>query len=221
MLADAPARAQVAGGVTLQNDDEFRGYSLSDHHPVATFSLSYENTAGLYVNGAATGAMSGDGDPTVLNMLENIGYARRLNSVVSIDGGVIRSDYFEHYGALKSKGYTEAYLGLVGDAWSSHIYLSPNYFGRGARTLYGEAEYTLPLPGEVYLGAHLGLLDVLSGAYRAARPPPEFDWRLTASRRFGAFDLHAAVSGGGPGAAIYYQGPRPGTALVVGAGWTF
>ena len=50
---------------------------------------------------------------------------------------------------------------------------------------------------------------------------PQYDWRFTASRQFGAFDLHAALSGGGPGDDYYDQRSHARTALVVGAGWSF
>jgi len=48
----APACAEVGATLTLTSQDRFRGYSVSDGYPAVTFSLSYDDAAGPYVEGS-------------------------------------------------------------------------------------------------------------------------------------------------------------------------
>jgi len=211
----------VAGKLTLQNDYQLRGYSLSARRPVAVLDLSYEHPSGLYVNESTIGLLEHDGDPALLGVVGNVGYARRMGPEVSIDGGVTRSEYYQRYGVRESAGYTEVYLGFIAHRIASHLYYSPDYFYSGVSTLYGEVEGAVEPVPKLHLSTHVGLLSYVAMPAGYSRPSNQYDWRVGLSREFGVFDLHAAVSGGGPG-DDYYGGGRHGkTAFVVGGGWTF
>jgi uncharacterized protein (TIGR02001 family) len=223
-LAAGAANGQVAGSLAVQNDYEFRGYSLSDHRPVLMLDLSTEQPVGVYANGSAIGALGAHDEAYWLGWIANAGYARRVVPQVSLDAGVTHFEYREPDARYGSVHYTEAYVGLLTRHLSTHLYYSPDYFTRGASTVYGEVNGGVTAPAQLRLNAHVGYLDYLTQPYPSWRPrmPNQFDWRVGVARRLGPIDLHAAVSGG---IADYTpQGPqqlRIGTALVAGASWSF
>ena len=110
---------------------------------------------------------------------------------------------------------------MLGNNLASHVYFSPDYFGSGIRTLYAEVEATFRAPGKLRLNAHAGRLTYLGRTARWAGNGDQYDWRITASRRFGVLDLHLALSGGGPGRDYYEHDSHSKTVLTGGVGWTF
>lgn len=182
--------------------------------------MSYDDNSGLYLNGSAFRALAHDHDPALYGFTANVGYARRISPALSIDGGVLDSEYHNRYGYGATR-YTELYLGLLTSHLASHIYYSPNYFRAGSSTLYAELEGTVRTIKELRLNAHIGRLTYI--AQPSGRPlrSDQYDWRLTASRRFGMFDLHVALTGGGPGKDYYDGLPHDKTALIGGITWTF
>lgn len=207
--------------MAVQNDYRVRGYSVSDREPVAILSLSYDHPSGFYLSGTAIGSLAFSGARLPLGTIEEVGYARRLAPTLSIDGGVTRSDFSQLYGYRAHYGYTQAYVGLIGKFVSGHVYYSPDYYRRGVSTLYGEVDGTIEWVAKVRLNAHLGYLDYLHAPSAYGPEQDQYDWRIGASRPFGPFDVHAAVTGGGPGPDYDYGRLRSKTALVVGASWTF
>lgn len=186
-----------------------------------TLDLSYDLPSGLYLSGSSFGSLPARGEPGLLGLAGVLGYARRLSAGVSADGGVSRWDYVGMGRSGHHTGYTEAYLGLATRRLSAHVHYSPDYFSPGSRTLYGEVEGNIGAPADIRLSAHLGMLGYLdSAAYRPAMAP-RFDWRIGASRQFGAVDVRATLSGGRPGPQVYDGPPRPRTQFTVGAGYTF
>ena len=216
-----PAAAQVAGKLSLQSDYQVRGYSVSRGRPVGILDLSYDSPSGVYLNGQLFGALPDDYNSGLLGMIGDVGYARRLNSTLSIDGGVTRSEYASIGAGGYHTGYTEIYAGLASQRLSAHLYYSPDYFGPGVKTVYGDVEGNIGIFAEIRLNAHVGALGYLD---RPAPLPPgktQYDWRVGASRQFGAIDVHAALSGGGPSPQFYDGQPRSKTEFIVGAGYTF
>jgi uncharacterized protein (TIGR02001 family) len=220
-FAATPAFAQVSGSVDIESDYRLRGYSLSAGRPVATAQIGYDDDSGVYLNLSATGEIGPD-DPLFLGIQGNIGYVRRLNQMLSIDGGVTRSQYRAPDRNSRSHDYTEVYLGLASDPFSARIYYSPDYFRSDVSTLYGEVEATFRPAKRWRLNGHLGSLIYLSTPARYI-PGREarYDWRVGVSRELGSFDLHAALSGGGPGKEYYSGELHNKTALSVGASWSF
>lgn len=215
------AHAQVAGSIDIESDYRLRGYSLSAGQPTATAQISYDDDSGLYLNLSATGELARD-DVRFLGVQGNIGYVRRLNSTLSIDGGVTRTQYRPSYAGGRSQHYTEIYLGITADPITARIYFSPDYYRPDIQTVYGEIEGVIR-PGKNWrLTAHVGGLTYLAaptGYFFSAKA--HYDWRLGLSRQFGNFDVHAALSGGGPGQQYYYGRLRNRTALTAGASWSF
>ena len=220
-FAATPAFAQVSGSVDIESDYRLRGYSLSAGQPVATAQIGYDDDSGVYLNLSATGEIGRD-DPLFLGVQGNIGYVRRLNQKLSIDGGVARSQYRSPDRYSRSHNYTEFYLGLASDPFSARLYYSPDYSRPGVSTLYGEVEATFRPAKHLRLNGHLGSLIYLSvpAQYLPGRTT-RYDWRVGVSRELGSFDLHAALSGGGPGKEFYSGELHSKIALTAGASWSF
>jgi uncharacterized protein (TIGR02001 family) len=215
-----PARAQVAVSVGVESDYRLRGYSLSAGRPTATGQIAYDDPSGFYLNASVTGVSGRDG-PALLGLQGNIGYAKRLSSAVSIDGGLLRSEYQSSYSGGRPAHYTEIYLGLNFRRVTARIFYSPDYFEAGASTLYGEVEAGIQPSPQWRLNAHLGgLVYLREPTYYSARAV-QYDWRLSAARQLGSLEIHATLSGGGPDKDYYAGRLRNRTALTAGASLNF
>lgn len=221
-MVAAPAAAQVSGSVDIESDYRLRGYSLSAGRPAATAQIGYDDASGLYLALSATGVFDRDRDPLFLGVQGNIGYARRLTSSLSIDGGISRSQYRAPDRDSRSWYYSEVYLGLASGPVTARVYYSPDYYGTDGSALYGEVETTIAPAGKWRLSGHVGSRVLLSIPTRY-RPDgrTRYDWRVGISRQFGNLDLHAAASGGGPSKDYYAGRAHGGIALTAGASWSF
>ena len=216
----SPAEAQIAGSISVESDYRYRSRSLSSGHPVVTANLDYDDKSGFFVDGSVTAVLGGE-RPGVLGVQGNIGYATRLSSKLSIDVGVLRSQYMASYAGDRAAHYTELYLGLTRRRVSSRVYFSPDYFHKGISTLYGELEGVIEPAKDWHLTAHVGGLVYLSRPAPYGNRRDQHDWRLGVSRQLGAFEVRLNLSGGGPGSDYYEGQPRGRTALVVGATHSF
>lgn len=214
------APAQVAGSISVESDDRYRGRSLSSGQPVATVGISYDHASGVYVDVAAVAQLIGD-EAGVTRLQGDVGYAVRLDSALSLDVGVQRSQYTSHYSVGRAAHYTELFVGLTRHRVSARVYYSPDYLRSGTTTLYTEAEAALINGEKWHLSAHAGRLFYLTLAPAYAGFRDQYDWRLSLGRDVHGFDLHAALSGGGPGADFYAGDRRARTALVVGVSHVF
>ena len=189
---------------------------MSDGHPTASVLASYDDASGFYLNGSVSGVQR-SGGPRLLGYQANAGFARRLNSALSLDAGVVRSafDYHYAYGARWTH-YTEAYVGATFRDVTARVSYSPNYYDHGVSTLYAELETGFQPADEWRLSAHAGALTYLDAPAYIDRST-RYDWRVAASRQLGRFELHSALSGGGPRNSYVYGLGRSGTAVTVGA----
>jgi len=221
LAAAVPASAQIAGTVSLDSDYRLRGYSISGGKPAATASLSYDDPSGFYANGTAIGALNYEDHPDLLGAIAGVGYARRITTLISLDAGISRTQYF-HDASRPSGGahYTEFYGGLVFRGIAAHVYMSPDYLTHHSSTVYGEVDALLKSFGPWNVSSHVGVLDYLT-APRYVRRTTLYDWRLGLSRRIHRFDLHAALTGGGPGTDYYRGRTHSKSAVVGGVSWSF
>lgn len=193
--AAAPASAQVGAAISIFSDGRFRGWSVSNHHPIALLDLSYDNPNGVYVAASGTVGASGGGiHPVALKL--NAGYARRLSSGVTLDGGIVHSRYSRYWDATAGYSYTELYAGGTWRDLSARFYVSPRYFETRSSTLYGELEGSLNLAAELRLNGHVGALVPLQ-ARNGSQTHPVLDWKVGLSRQFGRVSAHASWSGRG------------------------
>ena len=206
-----PAWGQLGASLSVASEDRFRGEPLSLGRPVATFSLAYDAPDGPYAGASLTGVATAHAGLRMLATQEYAGYARRTPSGLTLDVGLTNASYTEYYSGHRAVDYQEAYAGVIGPRFSSHLHYSPDYFGHGYGAVYGDIERLWRSPEGVRLLAHIGLLAPTDRDRRAL-----VDWRFAVSRDFRGLDLQAAWTG----IDAHRGGPRSGggrSAVVVSA----
>jgi uncharacterized protein (TIGR02001 family) len=210
----APAAAQVGAAVSILSDDRFRGFSLSDGHPVGTLEVSYDSPSGFYA--AASGTLvesAGDGlHPLGFNL--NGGYAATVGRGLTADLGIVHARYSRYSGLRSGLSYTEIYAGISGKMLSSRIYFSPHYLGRGA-TAYAELNAQVAAGRDFTIEGHTGLFLPFYSYSGGGRSRTRYDWNIDLSRPAGRFIFRAALNGGGP-RQEYYGDYSAGHALTFG-----
>jgi uncharacterized protein (TIGR02001 family) len=217
----APAQAQVAGSIDVESDYVLRGYSLSGGRPTAAARIGYDDDSGAYINALIVGEWASN-QPHLLGVQGNVGYAKRLTSSLTVDGGLLYADYRPRYLGGRGRDYVEGYAGLSLRAISARVYLSPDYYDTGAATLYAEVQGTIEPIRNWRLSAHVGALTYLNAPVPYPYKATHADWRLSVARQFGVVELHAALSGGAARRQFYWRNNRDGGASVTaGASWSF
>jgi uncharacterized protein (TIGR02001 family) len=216
LTSASPAAAQVGSSVSIFSDDRFRGYSLSEGRPVAILDLSYDAPNGLY------GAISGSVVATRHDGLQplgfqlNGGYAKRLSSGFTLDGGLVHSNYSAYSSRRTGRSYTEAYFGVAGKLLSSRIYVSPDYLKPGTWTIYGELDASLPVAKKLHLTGHIGMLAPLDRRGGGEIYRRELDWRLAVARDFGPVTVNVAWTGLRHGHDLYQYRSYGRRTLIFG-----
>jgi uncharacterized protein (TIGR02001 family) len=214
----SPAAAQVAATVGVDSDYRLRGYSLTNDHPAISGSVSYDHSSGFYFSLAGLADLRAE--PRFLGIIGNVGYARKVGTVVTIDGGVLRYQIRSAESDKPGFEYTEFYGGASVGLVTGRVYYSPHYRTDALPTLYGEVEAGFEPADKWRLSGHVGVLTYLKSSYYYRSGETHRDWRVTLSRRLGRFELHSAISAGGPSS---YQGYRlhKKVALTAGASVSF
>ena len=150
------------------------------------------------------------------------GVAKRVGDLWTLDVGLSHNQFRAAYRGAFPYSYTEAYAGATHGALSAYVFVSPNYYRRDNWTLYGQLEASVTPASDWRLTAHVGSLVSLSmpEAYTRRRKT-QHDWRLGVARELGAIEVHAALSGGGPGRQYYYGDTHSRTAVTAGASVSF
>jgi uncharacterized protein (TIGR02001 family) len=217
-LAAPVAQAQVSGRISIDSQYRSRGYQIADASPVATASISYDHSSGIYASAVVIVGVQ-DSDVGVAGYEANIGYAARLTPALSIEGGVQRTAYARRTAGPLGLRYTELYAGLTFRAITARVYYAPDYLRAGRGTLYTEVDGSIRLLPKLNVNAHLGALSDL-GTPPLHNARTRIDWRATISRSLGPFELYAALSGRGPG-ADYYARTKGRAVVTVGAAFAF
>jgi uncharacterized protein (TIGR02001 family) len=215
LAAGSPAEAQVGSALSIFSQANFRGYSVSNRHPVAVLDFSFDDSSGVY------GAVSGSAVASSSDLLRPLsievdgGYARKISPALTLDLGVTGSFYSHYSKAAQGRSYGELYAGLSGKRLSSRISFSPHYFLTGQPALYGELNGNLGTGHGLRFEAHAGTLVSLGGASAVYRR--QIDWRLGVSRELGPVTLHAAWAGRSRAARPFELSGRHGAnAVIVG-----
>ena len=132
-----PANAQVSGSLDVESDYRLRGYPLSAGRPVATAQIGYDDASGIYLNLSATGEIDRD-DLLFLGVQGNIGYARRLNPVLSINTGIARTQFRSRL-CKRATQLHRSLSGLASGPVSARVYYSPDYDRADVSSLYAES----------------------------------------------------------------------------------
>jgi hypothetical protein len=148
-----------------------RGIDYSLGRPAYSLNLSYDAPSGLYAGFTATGTASTLGFRVMRGALENVGYARKISSDLTLDGGVSHADYLLNTREKYIFAYNEAYAGATWRNLSAYLYYTPRYMGEGPESLYLDVHGAVRASSKVRLSGHVGFLAPMS------------KWRADANRR--------------------------------------
>lgn len=215
--ACGPAAAQFGGSIAIDTDYRFRGVTLSDGRPDARIGVAYDDPAGWYGGASLTRVIFEPGRYHAA-LSAYAGYTQAWTPTLRWEAGATRT-WFDGDARYD---YSEAYVGLGGDAWSARAYLSGNYYGSDVHTGYLELDGSWPLAASLRAIAHLGALLSLHGELDDGRSRLRTDARLGA--RWHPADgvaLQLAWTGsstGGPYASAY---ERKRAAIVLSVSCAF
>lgn len=179
----------------MDSDYRFRGVTLNDNRPDARLSLSYDDPGGWYAGGTLTRVVF-ESDRGHAGLYAYAGYTQDWRPALRWELGAMRAAY----AGDARYDYGEAYAGLIGERWSTRLYLSDSYFGTGIRTAYGEIDGGWPLDAAWRLVGHAGSLVSLSGTPVAGMSRTRIDARVGI----------AWAGADGLGAQLAWTGSTPG-----------
>jgi uncharacterized protein (TIGR02001 family) len=217
----SPAHAQVSGAITIQNDDRFRGRSVSEGEPVAIASAGYDDQSGVYTGGSVAVTTNGDGIG-VLRASAHIGYVQNIDRNVSLDTGAVINRYTNRYSGPDTQTFAEFYGGVsVGDL-AFYAWYSPSYLDAGLDTLYLEANAVRDLGSGFRANARIGVLQRLAGQGSFGGRNTRYDAQVGLTKDFDRLSLSVTLGTAGPSSGTYFEGPWQGRdSIVVAATHSF
>jgi uncharacterized protein (TIGR02001 family) len=181
-------QAQVSGGLGLTSDYRVRGISFSAGRPAVSVSLSGDFANGVYLGATAIGQDVTESDIRLLGDIEYVGYARRFSNGLTWETG-LNHQHFSGYGATPLHlNYSEAYVGVAGQRFSTRLYYSPNYNGSGHNMLYLENSAVMRPADGWRIAGHVGVLQA-ANHWRGGSMKPRYDGRIDVIRSFGRAEV--------------------------------
>lgn len=210
------ARADVGATLSLQSDARERGMSYSADRPAAQLGLAWDGDAGWYA-GAALAQARFDSGRRGTWLRAYGGRVVELRPGLDGEAGLV----VHRFDGVSRYNFAEVYAGLLGERWTLRLHHSPDYYGGGQRSEYGEFNLRWPLAQTVAALGHVGVLRSHGTPrwppqYPAAHGPARIDLRLGAAWQLGeSVELQlvwVSVSRGGP--ATWYDSTRRRTAVL-------
>lgn len=170
------AAAQVSGAASFISDYRFRGASLSDGRPEPQIHLAYDDPTGWYAGAFASGvALKDEQNNSNVQLMGYGGYSGRWRSELTWEIGALKSFFLQ----TATYNYAEIFAGLASDNIKGRVYVSPDYFGKHATTLYAELNGTYPLKQSLRLLGHIGWLQIFQKPEGfASNPTRQFDFSI-------------------------------------------
>ena len=154
------ALAQVSSTVTLTNDYDFRGISLSAKDPAVQASLDYAHESGFYVGAWASNADFGPGSDVDYEVDLYAGFTGGSEEGLGWEAGIV---YYLWPGGQYPEGsgfddldYPEIYAGLTHGMFSGKVWYSNDYSATDEDGFYLEGNVAIPLPANFTLNLHAG-----------------------------------------------------------------
>lgn len=192
-------RADVGATLSVQTDARDRGMSYSANRPGAQLGLAWDGSGGWYGGASLTQARFADRHGAWLRLYG--GRVVGLQPGLDGEAGLV----VHRFENVSRYDYVEAYAGLLAERWNLRVYASPDYYGVGQRSLYGEVNLRWPLAAGIAAVGHAGLLRGFSAqrpAYLDPRGASRTDLRAGAAWQLGASSemqlAWVAASRGGP-----------------------
>ena len=183
LLACAGAAcADVGATLSLQSDARERGMSYSANDPSAQAGLAWDGRTGWYGGASLTQARFTDRRGAWLRAYGG----RVIELAPGLDGEAgLLVNRFEN---VSRYDFVEAYAGLLGERWNLRLHHSPDYYGSGQRSLYGELNLRWPVAKGLAAVGHAGVLRGWGGAgqsYGEPHGPTRIDLRAGAAWQLG------------------------------------
>lgn len=154
------AFAQVSSTVTLTNDYDFRGISLSAEDPAVQASLDYAHDSGFYVGAWASNADFGPGTDVDYEVDLYAGFTGGEEDGLGWSAGIV---YYMWPGGQYPEGsgfddldYPEIFAGLSYGMFSGKVWYSNDYSATDEDGYYFEGNVAVPLPANFTLNLHAG-----------------------------------------------------------------
>jgi uncharacterized protein (TIGR02001 family) len=178
------ATHSFSANVGLVSDFLVRGVSASDERPALQGGLDYAHKSGLYASVWASSMAEWDGAEMELDVWA--GYANSLGAI-NYDLGVFQ---YMFPGNSEPKT-TEVYAGVEYKGLGVKIYRSlTKYFNNldSEGTTYYDINYFHPLPADVELEVHYGVVD------GRGEQPDYSEWRIGLNKSLWGFDFGASYN---------------------------
>jgi uncharacterized protein (TIGR02001 family) len=196
------AHAQLAATVAASSEYRFRGVSAAEGHPSVQALLEADARDGWYAGTSATQVpISRDHRYVEIGAYGGRVLAARSDRDWQLELGAKGS----HFAGDSSYDYVEAYAGLVAARWNARLFVSPDYFGRGVRSVYAELNADRPLDASLRAFFHAGAIAGRGGSDNGGSRV-RFDVRAGGAYARGGADLQVAwvaATKGGPYPAVY------------------
>jgi len=207
LLLTGLARADVGATLSVQTDARERGLSYSDNRPGAQLGLAWDGEAGWYAGTSLAWARFARHDTAALRAYG--GRVVALRPGLNAEVGLLAY----RFASVSSYDFVEAYAALLGERWNLRLFASPDYYGIGQRSVYGELNLRWPLAERAAAVAHVGWLRSWGGGQPGAR---RLDARAGVSLQLGEGSelqlMRVAAGRGGP--YIWLQATRASATVL-------
>ena len=220
-FSSQPSFAQVSGSVSAETDNWFRGRSISQGQPVISGSLSYDDKSGVY-SGATVAFTIGEQNQGPLSFIGLLGYAKNIDTNLSIDTGATVTAYTDRYSGMANDTFVEFHTGLSYKNLTGRVRYSPNFQELNAQTIYIELDKSHRLGDGFNILAHAGLLQQVGGSGSLGERRSRYDLSLGVSKDIGLWNINGSINYGGDRGGTYFSGPwRIEDAIIIGVSRSF
>ncbi len=221
IISTQSSYAQVSGSISAETDIWFRGRSISQGQPVISGSVSYDDINGIY-GGTTVAFTLGEQNQGLLSFVGILGYAKNIDTNLSIDSGATITAYTRRYSGMANDTFTEFHTGISYKNATGRIRYSPNFQELNAQTIYLEIDNFHRIGSGFNLLAHAGLLQQVGGSGSLGERRSRYDLSLGIAKDIGLWNVNANIYYGGDRGGTYFSGPwRVRDAIIIGVSRSF
>lgn len=215
------SHAQVSGSLSAETDNWFRGRSISQGQPVISGSISYDDSSGIY-GGTTVAFTLGEQNQGPLSFVGLLGYAKNIDTNLSIDTGATVTAYTERYSGMANDTFVEFHTGLSYKNLTGRVRYSPDFQELNAQTIYIELDTFHRLGSGFNATAHAGLLQQVGGSGSLGERRSRYDLSFGISKDIGLWSVNGSINYGGDRGGTYFNGPwRVRDAIIIGVSRSF
>jgi uncharacterized protein (TIGR02001 family) len=217
-LAAADATGQVSGSLSAVSNYRYRGVSLSHNDPAAQGTVVYDDPHGWYAGAFASTVRIGTPARNEVQGIFFAGYAGTTPFGATLEGGVV----YTGFTGPTSYAYPEFMLGATFEALNARVHYSPDYYGRGVNSFYGELNAAHRIFEHVQAVAHVGALWTNARNIYGDSLGTVYDGRIGVVVDFESFRLQVSWVGISDADCGYgLTGVRSRNGPVVSLSWLF